>query len=125
MALTKSELRQQLRDLGVHIIKGNFVRKSEITKAVAGKWSPSAEDLYDYANNVEFLYNGLQKVAKWGERYAKQLADDIIEEYNEANKAHPERLYDGTVDELIEEIVKNEIEEKDEKDEEDEDEDEK
>lgn len=56
------------------------------------KWRPDAEDMLDYANNVEHLSQALQ------------LAEDIIQDYNEANKAHEPRQYKGTAEEIAEYI---------------------
>ena len=80
--------------------------------ASKGKWEPDAEDLYDYANNVEHLYNALQRVRQGT---VDQLAKDIIEDYNESCEALPERQYKGSVDELVEIIIEQEeLEEKEE-----------
>jgi len=69
----------------------------------AGKWEPDTEDLYDYANNVEPLYNQLMKAKSHSA--ALRVAEAIIEEYNEANKKFPERLYKGDAQELADYIM--------------------
>ncbi len=74
-----------------------------------GKWEPDAEDLYDYANNVEGLYVELQRVRTMNR--AREAAELIIKTYNDENRNYLDRLYRGDVEDLAEVIYREEVEE--------------
>lgn len=109
--MDKKTLTANLHRLGVKTYRKkstgqSFVKCTDISLA-AGKWEPDADDLYDYANNVESLYNELQKL-KRKPSAIKDVAETIIEEYNIVCEDYPERIYKGSVEELIMVIEENE-----------------
>ena len=103
---------ESLADLEEELPEENVSEVAEDDDAIAskGKWEPDAEDLYDYANNVEHLYNALQRVRQGT---VDKVAEDIIDDYNESCKKFQERQYKGSVDELVEVIVEQEELDKD------------
>lgn len=59
----------------------------------ANNLAPSAEDLADYAINVEHLYNTLESCQSHID--FEDLASQTIDDYNQANEAFPDRQYRG------------------------------
>jgi ribosomal protein S17E len=102
--MSKYLLRRKLQKLGIEVVSGNFVKKSQI-KIFANEWEPSAEDLYDYTNNVEMLYRDLQSLKK-KPHSLKQVAENIIEVYNQDEPDG--KKYTGSTEDLIEQIEEHE-----------------
>lgn len=115
---SQKSLTSELHKLGIKTYRKKstnkvFVKRKDVRSAFAAHttkaaWRhPDAEDLYDYANNVEFLYNELQRLGR-RPHAIKEVAELIIEEYNESCKDNPESLYKGSAEDLVEVIKENE-----------------
>jgi len=102
--MSKHLLKRKLQKLGIEVVNNNFIKKSQI-KIFANKWAPSAEDLYDYANNVTMLYHDLQSLKK-KPHSINQVAENIVDVYN--HDQPDERKYTGSVEDLIEQIEEHE-----------------
>ena len=82
MALTKKELRKQLEAIGIHVVEGNFVKKSEVQKIVAkdsGRFvaEKNIEEFFKMLGGLGFLVKELNKENPSSEYIVKQLNEKM------------------------------------------------
>jgi len=72
---------------------------------VIGSWEPDPEDLWDYAMNVEDMYDILRHINT--RQDAQRAAEVFIERYNQDMGQFEARQYKGTPDEVSDYIWEN------------------